>query len=311
MDTLYLLTGPTACGKSAAALVIAERLDAEIVSFDSMQVYRDMDIGTAKPTPEERSRVRHHLIDIVDPSEEYSLGRFIEDAGQAIADIRRRGKTPLAVGGTALYIKGFLKGVFDGPPADWALRRTLKARADAESAEALYAELRSVDPEYAGRIHPNDLRRILRALEVYHTTGTPFSEWHQQFGREQNARPCLGVVLDRSREDLNHRINRRVERMFEDGLVEEVRRLLARPGGLGRSASQALGYRQVIEHIEGKMDLHDTIVAVKKGTRQFAKRQLTWFRSFGNFRRIATPSDASPEAMADSLIEAWRDAQKV
>ncbi|NOZ19519.1 MAG: tRNA (adenosine(37)-N6)-dimethylallyltransferase MiaA [Planctomycetes bacterium] len=302
MDRLALLTGPTASGKSAAAMVIAERIGAEIVSFDSMQVYRGMDIGTAKPTAEEQKRIRHHLVDILDPSEEYSLGRFVEDAGRAIEEIRSRGKTPIAVGGTALYIQGFLKGVFAGPSADWAFRRELKARAQAEGAEVLYAELREVDPAYARKIHRNDLRRILRALEVYHATDTPFSELHRQFDREQGARPCRGVVLDRDRQDLHHRINRRVERMFEEGLVEEVRRLLALPGGLGRSARQALGYRQVIEHVEGRMDLHHTIVAVKKGTRQFAKRQLTWFRRFRDFRWVSVDPEASPEAMADRTL---------
>ena len=304
-NVLYLLTGPTASGKSGAAMVLAERMKAEIVSLDSMQIYRGMDIGTAKPTPEERARVPHHLIDVVDPWEEYSLGRLVEDAERAVEEILGRGKIPLLVGGTALYIKGFLKGVFEGPSANWDLRRNLRARAETEGREALHNELRAVDADAAARIHPNDLRRIVRALEVYHATGTPLSRLQSQFEQERNVHPCRGVVLSRPRADLHYRINRRVERMFEEGLVEETRHLLADARGIGRSASQALGYKQVIAHLHGELDLHDTVVAVKKGTRQLARRQLTWFRSFRDFRWLEPGPDATNEQMADEIAAAW------
>ena len=321
--SVFILTGPTASGKSAVALEVAPQLNAEIVSADSMQVYRGMDIGTAKPSPEERTRVRHHLVDIRDPWESFSVADFIREAEAAITQIHSNGRSALLVGGTPMYLKGFVKGLFSGPAADWGLRRDLMARAERDGAPALHAELARLDPAAARRIHINDLRRIVRALEVYAKTGRPISEQQREWGAETSRPGLKGVILARNRDDICARIDRRVEEMFRCGLaergpgrarlVEEVRRLLSHPNGLGREARQALGYKEVIQHLEGKRDLPDTIALVKLKTRQFAKRQMTWFRSFKDFAwvqacpergRRAAP-DAATASVAQDVLKAF------
>ncbi len=296
---ILLLTGPTASGKSAAALEAATRLHAEIISADSMQVYRGMDIGTAKPSLEERRRVPHHLIDIRDPRESFSVADFIREAERATEDICARGKTAFIVGGTPMYIKGFVKGLFAGPSADWAFRRELMARAERDGVPALHAELARVDPGAARRIHANDLRRIVRALEVRHKTGRPISEQQREWSSGSLRHNVVGLILARSREDVCARIDERVTRMFREGLVDEVSSLLDRGEGLGREARQALGYKEVIEYFDGKRSLEETIELVKLKTRQFAKRQMTWFRSFKEFTWV----EAGPE---ESLAETVR-----
>ena len=302
---VFILTGPTASGKSAVALEIAPRMNAEIVSADSMQVYRGMDIGTAKPSPEERVRVPHHLIDIKDPWESFSVADFIREAEAAIAEIRARGKQALLVGGTPMYIKGFVKGLFSGPAADWPLRRELMARAEREGLPALHAEMARIDPAAAKRIHVNDLRRIVRALEVYAKTGRPISEQQREWNADASRQEFSGVVLARQREDVCARSDRRVVEMFRAGLVDEVRRLLAHPNGVGRAARQALGYKEVIEHLEGKRNLAETIELVKLKTRQFAKRQMTWFRSFKEFAWVEAAPDAATGAIAADVLKAF------
>jgi tRNA dimethylallyltransferase len=300
--SVFILTGPTASGKSAVAMAMAPRLNAEIISADSMQVYRGMDIGTAKPSREERARVRHHLIDIKDPWESFSVADFIHRAEEAIAEIHARGTMALLVGGTPMYIKGFIKGLFSGPAADWTLRRELVARAEREGVPALHAELARIDPTAARRIHANDLRRIVRGLEVYSKTGRPISEQQREWKTETSRRDAMGIILARSRQDICALIDPRVEHMFRNGLVEEVRRLLAHPNGLGREARQALGYKEVIEHLEGRRGLQETIDLVKLKTRQFAKRQMTWFRSFKEFSWIeARPEEGTEEAAAQVM----------
>jgi len=308
MDRPCLITGPTGSGKSEVALRLAELLNGEIVSFDSMQIYRGMDIGTAKPTLEEREQVRHHLIDIVDPWEDYSLGRFVEDAHAAVGDITRRGKRPLLVGGTGLYIKGYIKGVFEGPSADWELRKELRKRAGREGTIGLHEELAEKDPEAAARIHPNDLRRIVRALEVYYKSGRPISSLQQQFDADKPSGAVFGVIIRRAKEDLERRISERVDRMLQEGLIDEVRRLLAHPKGLGRAARQALGYKEVIEHLEGKLPLPDTRWTIKRNTRRFAKRQMTWFRSFTEFTWLDVAEDEPPDQTAAKIEELLKDA---
>ncbi|MBN1341363.1 MAG: tRNA (adenosine(37)-N6)-dimethylallyltransferase MiaA [Phycisphaerae bacterium] len=295
---LNLLVGCTAVGKTEASLRLAERFDAEIVSVDSMQVYRRMDIGTAKPSPDERRRVRHHLIDIVEPGEAFSVGRFVEHADAAIADVTGRGKTVWAVGGTALYIKALVQGLFDGPPADPSFRSEFRRRVAAEGPQALHAKLAAVDPHAAGRIHPNDTRRIERALEVHHLTGTPISELQRQWDQGRTRYDCRMFLLARDREDQNHRINARVKQMFEAGLLEEVRRLLDEPVPLSQQARQALGYAEVIDCLTGGPDLDKTIELIKIHTRRFAKSQRTWFRSFQNACRI----DLAPDTNAEEVV---------
>jgi len=300
---LTLLIGCTACGKSDVALRLAERSGGEIVSVDSMQVYRRMDIGTAKPTPEERRRVPHHLIDVVEPSESFSVARYVELADAAIADCARRGTPVWAVGGTALYIKALLEGLFEGPPADAAFRTRIRERAAREGSPALHTELAKIDAKSAAKIHPNDIRRIERALEIHHLTGKPISELQQQWDTGQRRHDCRLVCLSRQRDDLNHRINLRVKRMFEAGFVDEVRRLLDEPDPLSREARQALGYAEVIEHLTGGPDLDTTFEQIKIHTRRFAKSQRTWFRTFRPIEWFEIAPDEPAEQAADRIIE--------
>lgn len=290
----WFLTGPTAAGKTGVGIELALRLGAEIISLDSMALYRGMEIGTAKPTPEQQRIVPHHLIDVVDPHEEYSLARYVDEATRCIEQIKGRGREVLFVGGTPLYLKGLLRGIFQGPAADWELRKELRQEILSHGAEALHGRLAQVDPAAAERIHPNDARRIIRALEVYEKTGQPISELQQQFDRPSEPACSRVFVLDWPREELHRRIGRRVEIMFQQGLVEEVRGLLAGAEPLSRTARKAVGYREVIEHLTGEHDLDETIELVGRHTRQLAKRQGTWFRSLAECRFV--PMDGRFEA---------------
>jgi tRNA dimethylallyltransferase len=277
-----ILTGPTASGKSSLALELAERVNAEIVSADSMTLYRGMDVGTAKPLAADRARVAHHLIDVLDPWESASVAWWLERATAAVHDIETRGKTVLFVGGTPFYLKALLCGLFPSPPADHELRRQLEAEAERQGPEALHGRLAAVDPASANRLHPNDVRRVVRALEVWHLTNRPISEWQREgWWQADTPRFARGscLVIDVPRPELYARIDRRVEAMFAAGWVEEVRRLRELPQPLSREASRALGYREIGEFLDGRRSLTETIAEVQLRTRQFAKRQLTWFRA--------------------------------
>ncbi|MGQ9769096.1 MAG: tRNA (adenosine(37)-N6)-dimethylallyltransferase MiaA [Thermogutta sp.] len=285
-DCVFIV-GPTAAGKSEVGMALAELLGGEIISLDSMAVYRGMDIGTAKPTQEQRQRVPHHLIDIVEPWEEYSVARYLADAAEALEKIRGSGKIPLFVGGTPLYLKAVLRGLFEGPDADWEFRQRWRQLAEDGPPKILHQELMKVDPASAGKLHPHDWRRLIRALEVYYKTGRPLSEWQSQF--EKPRREAMGrvIVLDWARDTLYRRIDARVDHMFEQGLVAEVERITSHGKGFGRTASQALGYREVLAHLSGAMNLEETVTAVKTKTRHFAKRQLTWFRHLEECRVLS------------------------
>jgi len=278
------LVGATASGKGAIAYPLAERLGAEIVSLDSMKVYRGLDAGTNKPSAELRARVPTHLVDAVDPWEDFSVERYRAEALRACADVRARGRRPLLVGGTPLYLKALLSGLFAGPSADASLRARLEAEAAAAGGGAsLHARLAALDPEAAARIHPNDLRRIIRALEVKELTGRPISDWQRQWSDER--RDVAVVGLRRDREDLRARITERVERMFAGGLVEETRALLVRSGErrLSRTAAMAIGTRQVLEAIEAADDAAAIEEAKRRTIREttrYARQQLAWFRRF-------------------------------
>ena len=298
----WYLTGPTAAGKSAVAIELAQRINAEIISLDSMAVYRRMDIGTAKPPADERRIVPHHLIDIVDPAEDFSVAQYLDEAAAAVAQIRGRGRQPLFVGGTPLYLKALLRGLFSGPAADWPLRREFEEIARAEGTSELHRRLAAVDPTAAERLHPNDARRLIRALEVFHSTGRPISEQQQQFDKIATRRQRV-FVLDWPREQLIQRIDQRVEAMFAAGLVAEVRGLLATGVPLSRTAGQAVGYREVIAHLAGDHDLPTTIDLVKLHTRQYAKRQLTWFRSLAECRWNAVGEPFDPAAVAERILQ--------
>lgn len=273
-----VIVGPTAGGKSAVAVELAlllrgRGIPAEIVTADSMQVYRGMDIGTAKPTPDERRGVPHHLIDIADPREGFSVEQWLAQAEPGIERIRAAGGVPIVVGGTHFYVKALLEGLFEGPGADEALRAALAGRSAAE----LRDELERVDPATARRLHPNDLRRTIRAIEVFRLTGTPLSEHQTQWDQGGARADVLLVGLEWPNAGVNRRINARVKEMLERGLVEEARGLW-KGGMLGPQAREALGYKQLIEHFEGRSALDDAIERVKIETRRFAKNQRTWLK---------------------------------
>jgi len=302
MVRVHFILGCTGSGKGAAGREIARRVGGQIVSVDSMKIYRRMDIGTAKPTPAQRAEIPHHCIDIVEPSEHFSVARFVEAADAAIRRIHAAGDVVLAVGGTALYVKALSEGLFEGPGADPEIRAALKARAEAEGLPALHAELARVDPEAAGRIHPNDEKRIVRALEVHQLTGTPISELQGQWDRAPRRYDCVFIGLRRGKEDAARRINARVKRMIDLGLREEVAALLAETAGLSDQAAQALGYAEMIRHLRGELALDDAIEQIKINTRRFAKRQRTWFRSFRRTRWIDVSPDGTPETIADAAL---------
>ena len=304
---ITVILGVTSAGKSAVAMALARSIGrAEILSVDSMQVYRRMDIGTAKPTKLEQAAVRHHVIDVVEPSETFSAARYVELAEAAIADMTARGVATLAVGGTSLYLKALAEGLFEGPPADPAIRLELATRAEREGSAALHGELARVDAESASRIHPNDLRRIVRALEVFRLTGQPISALQQQFGRLREDYRFSFIGLRRTLEQESSRINDRVRTMVQAGLIEETRRLLAEPAGLSRQARQALGYAQMIDFIEGRISLTRAVEQIKVATRHFAKHQRTWFRRFPGVCWLEMEETTKPSDAAEQIIrEGW------
>ena len=277
-DDCWFLSGPTAAGKSALAIRLARELGADIVSVDSMAVYQGLDVGTAKPTAAQQVAVPHHLIDVVPPSEPYSVALWLAAVARAVDDCRVRGRRILFVGGTPLYLRALRDGLAPLPPADDALRSRLMAEAATSGLAALHARLASVDSTAAARIHPHDAKRIIRALEVAETTSRPLSAAfapapHPVFESQF-------LVLDIPRAVLRDRIDRRVEQMFAAGLVEETAAALAAPGGIGPTARQAAGYTEAIDLLEGRSDRAEAIRRTQQRTRQLAKRQLTWLRSF-------------------------------
>jgi len=300
---ITFLFGCTASGKGAVGRELARRIGGEIISVDSMKVFRRMDVGTAKPSVAARREIPHHLIDVVEPSENFSVASFVAQADAAAGAIDARGRHVLAVGGTALYIKALSEGLFEGPAADAAIRARLHGRAEAEGTPALHQELSRVDPEAAQRIHPNDLRRIVRALEVHEVTGRPISELQTQWDRQRTAYPCTFVGLRREREDQSHRINQRVRRMIDQGLVEEVRALLAEPRPLSTTARQALGYAEIIEHLEAGLPLADAVENIKINTRRFAKAQRTWFKRFRQALWLDLTAGDTVEAVVDRIVQ--------
>ncbi len=309
-EQALILTGPTACGKSALALDLCERIGGEVVALDSMTVYRGMDIGTAKPSRADRSRVPHHLLDVLDPWESLTVAGWLERAEAACVDISARGNRPIFVGGTPFYLKALLHGLFPGPPADEALRSTLEADAARDGVDALHARLAAVDAKTAARLHPNDVRRVVRALEIHALTGKPISAlqttWDTaSFAESPEAAPpparIPAVKLELPREVLYDRINRRVTSMLEAGFLDEVRRLRELAQLLSREARQALGYRELLDYLDTGGDWDATVTLIRIHTRQFAKRQLTWFRHMP----VCVPVDALAPDAADRVLTAW------
>jgi tRNA dimethylallyltransferase len=293
-----VILGPTASGKSDLAMAVARRTGAEILSVDSMQVYRGMDVGTAKPTSAERAEVRHHLIDVVEPNEEFTVARFVETADAVIADAARRERPLIATGGTPLYYKALFEGLFDGPPADAAVRERLAG----QGGEALHRRLSAVDPEAAARIHANDKRRLIRALEVYELTGRPITSFQTDWAAPKFRHAAVWVGLNWDKDVLNRRINARVKAMITAGWVDETRALLARCGSLSKTAAEATGYADLSAHLEGKVRLEDAVEQIKIGTRQLARKQMKWFRRWGQVTWLAGDGG---EANVERAIELW------
>jgi tRNA dimethylallyltransferase len=297
----WYLTGATAVGKTTVGLALARRLGAEIVSLDSMAVYRGMDIGTAKPTPEQRALVPHHLLDIVDPQDEFSVAQYIDAASKVVAEVRARGKQVLFVGGTPLYLKSLLRGLFEGPPANWELREQIEEELEQVGEAALYERLQQLDPVAAANIHPHDTRRLIRALEVFRATGQPLSHQQVQFEEGRPADECRVFVLRRSRDEQHRRIEERVEAMIAAGLIDEVKHLTTGGRELGRTARQAVGYRESLDFLAGRIDPMQMIAQIKIRSRRFAKRQGTWFRSLSECRFVDVAGEAGVAAIADQV----------
>jgi tRNA dimethylallyltransferase len=331
------LVGPTAVGKSAVAMELARLIGmdssakasakAEIASADSMQVYRGMDIGTAKATASERRRIRHHLIDVCEVNQPFDVKRFVDLATKTLADIQARGNTPLIVGGTGLYLRALRHGLFEGPPRDEKLR----AKLEMMSAETLFAELQRIDPQTAGTIDRHNPRRLVRALEVFYLTGKPISELQIQwttnhrgknaaptksgstaptargsdisFGKLRTGSVATGICLNRDREDLYLRIERRIDEQIAAGWVEEVKRLLTDGLEKNATAMQAAGYRELVAHLRGELTLTEAVALIKTRTRQLARRQLTWFRREPDLEWIEIKQDELPETTAQRILK--------
>ncbi len=274
---IVVVCGPTGSGKTRSAILLAERHHGRIIGADSMQIYRQMDIGTAKPTREEQNRIQHYMIDIIEPDEDFNAGRYAEMATRIITRLDRQGIVPFVVGGTGLYIKSLVHGIFQAKSVDAAVRRRLKAAAAADGPGPLFERLKRCDPDAAERIHPNDTYRIIRALEVFEVSGKALSAHHRQHHFGDTRFRVLKIGLNVRRGRLYERINRRVDEMIHAGLLEEVKRLLQKGYDLRYKSMQALGYRHMLDFIENRVSWSDTVAAMKRDTRRYAKRQMTWF----------------------------------
>ena len=276
---MIVVCGPTATGKTKLGVALAQRFHGEVVSADSMQLYRGMDIGTAQPTPEEMGGIPHHMLAVADPREPYSVGRYVEEAGRCLEDILRRGKQPILVGGTGLYIDSLLSGRDFSPKPPGNSRARLQARAAQEGLQALWAELQGIDPAAAARVHPNDEKRILRALEVWYDTGETISQHNQRTQAVPPRYQAVTLLLNyRERQDLYARIDQRVDEMMARGLLDEAKALLANRVPQDATAMQAIGYKELLPALAGQCPLEDAVALVKLRSRQYAKRQLSWFR---------------------------------
>jgi tRNA dimethylallyltransferase len=305
MSRLLAIVGPTAVGKSGLALRLARELDAEIVNADALQVYRGLDVGTAKPTPEERALVPHHMVDVLDPEERCSAGEYARRAREVVRDVQERGKLAIVVGGSGLYLRALLDGLSPLPRSAPEVRRRLEERLREEGLPALYGELREVDPETAERLAPGDRQRILRALEVALGSGRTLSSWIRSQPPGQAPLPAVRWGLTMPRDILYDRIAGRVQRMVERGWVDEVERLLTRGIDPRAPAFQAIGYRQLVRHVLGEWELEAALDDTIRATRRYAKRQATWFRKEKGVRWISAPK--RPEAGWESVVPSLLD----
>ena len=303
MNNIICIAGPTASGKTALAVALAKRVNGEVVSCDSMQIYRGMDIGTAKPSADEMEGVVHHMLDVADPREDFSVSRYCEMAAPIVDDILSRGKTAIIAGGTGLYMDALIRGNSFAPYPSTGMREKLELQADAEGMEKMLLLLRSVDPEAAARLHLADRKRILRALEVYYETGETITAHNL---RTQSIppryRPLWLAIEDKDRAQLYHRIDRRVEKMLELGLLDEIRQLLDAGISPKCTAMQAIGYKEFVDYLDGLCSLEEATALVQRASRHYAKRQLTWFRrnpAIHWLRRCA--QDPPNKILADAL----------
>lgn len=301
LPPLLAIVGPTATGKTAVAVEVAKRLKGEIVSADSMLIYRGMDIGTAKPTVEERQGIPHYMIDLIDPNEPYSVALYQEQAEKCILEIVKRGRLPLLVGGTGLYVRSIIDPYsFPRTGINDSLRQRWQEEAKALGREVVYRRLAEVDPETAGKLHPNNLKRVIRALEVYYLTGRPIS-WQQDKKIEPKYNLAIfGLTIERSL--LYQRIEERVDKMLAAGLVEEVRQLFKRGYGLELISMQGLGYKEIAQYLTGQITLETAVYLLKRNTRHFAKRQMTWFRRDQRIKWIDVTYSRNVQDIAEEII---------
>ncbi len=276
---IVVICGPTGIGKTSAAIETTKVFDGEIISADSMQIYRYMDIGTAKQTLDEQAQVVHHMVNILEPDEPFNAAKFAAKAHDIILSLHRKGCIPFIVGGTGLYIKALVHGLFHTEPEDQDVRNRLKKREEELGAGYLYKRLTRIDPETAERLHSNDMLRIIRALEIYEITGRTISEFHQKHNFSDRPYSTLKIGLHMERELLYERINQRVDEMIIAGVLDEVKELLEKGYSPGLKSMQSIGYRHMVDFIQGKVTWDDTIRILKRDTRRYAKRQLTWFKA--------------------------------
>lgn len=302
---VLLLVGPTGVGKTAVSLELAKRIDGEIVSADSRQIYRYMNIGTAKPTRDQLQTAPHHFIDIRDPDEYYSAGEFSHEARQCITDILARGKQPMVVGGSGLYIRALVDGLFSPRISDESVKAALKQRAREQGVAVLYKELQTVDPVAASKLHPTDTQRILRALEVYQLSGRPFSEFLEAAPQPADFEPVF-IGLTMEREALYRRIDQRVENMLAAGFLDEVRDLQRRGYGLHLNALQTVGYKEAFLFLQNKLSYEDMVRLMKQKSRNYAKRQLTWFRKDDRVCWIEWTENRTAAEIAQQILEIVR-----
>ena len=307
---VIVVAGPTASGKTGLAIHIAKKIDGEIVNADSMQIYKYMDIGTAKPTKEERAQAVHHLIDFVEPDAEFSVADYTDLAHEKIADIYSRGKIAVVCGGTGLYINSLIDDVtFGEMDTDYALREELREIAEKHGANVLLDMLAEFDEESAKKIHPNNLKRLIRAIEFYKVTGVPISK-HQQMTKQVESRyNPLMMIIDHDREVLYDRINQRVDIMLKEGLVDEVKSLMGKGCKRDMNSMKGIGYKEVMDYLEGNASYEEMVEILKQSTRHYAKRQLTWFRRDERINYINAKNNVLEEA--DKLVEEWLKNEKL
>jgi len=303
MKNVIVLLGPTGVGKTGASILLAQELNTEIISSDSMQIYRHMDIGTAKPSEQERAGVRHHMIDIVDPSEPYSAGRYISEVVPVIERLLEEGKIPVIVGGTGLYIKAMTRGMFSGPSSDLELRTRLLAMEEQEKG-SLYASLSKIDPDAARRIEKNDIRRIIRAIEVCTKSGSTISSLQQDFTRPLPY-AFIKIGLTRERKELYRMIDQRVDAMFTSGLIEEVKKIFSM--NPDRTPLQAIGYKEIMRYLNHEIDLQEAERLIKRNSRRYAKRQFTWFRQEEDIHWLDLTGLYDSRGIGEKIRDALRD----